>query len=232
MNKNIRLIAIINAIIMVVWLVIVNAILNIFTLGFYAVMGFIWAIIAFALTEVSVIQWNLRRNQDLTEINFLPYLLTEAYFVIALIINYWFVSAGFLYYPKSVPTVVNVILLAFAVIFRLVLDPYAERVDKISQKTIEKVQNVQNISSQLSTLQGLAESDAVRKKLYGLLEQVKLSSNTTQNGTSGMEERFSEQLDELSHDLENNVPEDKLLEEIDSLSKTWKRRNAVSSDIR
>ena len=78
MNKNIRLIAIINAIIMVVWLVIVNAILNIFTLGFYAVMGFIWAIIAFALTEVSVIQWNLRRNPDLTEINFLPYLLTEA----------------------------------------------------------------------------------------------------------------------------------------------------------
>ena len=139
MNKNIRLIAIINAIIMVVWLVIVNAILNIFTLGFYAVMVFIWAIIAFALTEVSVIQWNLRRIPDLTEINFLPYLLTEAYFVIALIINYWFVSAGFLYYPKSVPTVVNVILLAFAVIFRLVLDPYAERVDKISQKTIDKV---------------------------------------------------------------------------------------------
>lgn len=232
MHKNIRLMAIISAILMIVWLIIAQATLNIFTLGFYALMGMIWALISFIVEEVCIITWGMKRNPDLTEINMLPFIITTIYFLLSLIINYGFVSAGFLYYPKSLPTAMNALMIAIVVVSRLVLEPYRDRVDELSQRTIDKLHEVQKINVKLTEIHAITTDKTVRAQIYELMEQVTLSSNTTHNYSGELEEEFKKQLDELSDKVNKKASKDEILEEISSLLKLWKRRNAVSSELR
>jgi hypothetical protein len=94
------------------------------------------------------------------------------------------------------------------------------------------VHNVGEISYQLAGILGSAKDDKVRSRLHSLKEKVDYSTNVSQPFTVDVENRFRDQLSDISKAIIKNETPEEILPLIDAAEQTWERRNSFSSSVR
>lgn len=229
MNRMLKRLSIIFGTIFIGWVLLLAFSTDYLFYGFYGWAGFCGSVLAFGLSAASMLLWEPDGGRDTTEINAAPLVYTSTYFIAMLVANTVFCFLTYANYPKVIPIAVNLLLTVAFVTVRVFILPYRNRVLQTTAHAAEKTRGVVELSSKLGQMLGAVQDDAVKKRLKELKEQLDYSTNVSQPFTADLEERFFNQLCELSNAIDKNVPAEEVLKKIDAAQITWKKRNGASS---
>ena len=232
MNNTHKKLLIICSLIMAAWIAVILLKVDISSAGFYIWAGVIGSVIAFIVMCLAMYFWDCGNSRDTAEIDMLPFFVSLFYFVAALIFNSIFIAIADDDYSKAIPVAVNAVLLIIFIGYYMFLGTYKERVAKTAAHTADKVHNVGEISYQLAGILGSAKDDKVRSRLHSLKEKVDYSTNVSQPFTVDVENRFRDQLSDISKAIIKNETPEEILPLIDAAEQTWERRNSFSSSVR
>ena len=225
-SKGIKLTLIVETLIWIAWCAIILIFADYDKVGFYFWTGLICGTIAFAISIVSKLMIKPKNNRTTTEVSFISLFTTEAFFVLALVINTIFVLIATGEY-NAIVVVVNAIIIIVFVAVRLFSGEYLKHTADVAAQSVAKMQPVANISRQLGYLLAIANTPETKKRVRLLKENVDYSNNVSAYFTSEYEERFMLCLSQVQAAIESNMDETEVIRRIEEADKIWKGRNSV-----
>lgn len=228
---DIKRTAVIYLLALVAWCIVIFAFADYDRIGFYFWGGFAFGAVSFITAVISLLFIKTYENENLTEINYIPFYYTSAYLLVSLVINSCFVyrMAG----KYNLLLVIANLLILFAFIaIRVNTDDYAKDLDKQTKKIEKKIESVSAISTRMSVLLSIVTDPEIKKALLKLKEKVDFSSNLSQDFLAESQNLFILQLEQIQEMISGNKSKDEILKKIQEATVTWNSRNSVASSIK
>lgn len=223
----------VEALILVVWLVIMALLHNWFMRQDVFFVSMVFGAVGFALsvTGLLVIDAQRTRSNALADTHILASFVPTIYFGLALIINTIFCALSHLWISTKGPIIVNLLVLLVAAIALIGTTSYTSRTDKDLTKAGQAVGQHAIMAAQVASLLSQAQDDEVRQELLKLKQLVDFSSSVSQGSTADMETTFLSQLGAIEHALKTGVASTEVVAQVKVAELTWKKRNAVNTSI-
>ena len=233
MNGSVKRSILGEAIVLVAWLVIMFVCRNVLMNPIVFALSLGFGVLAFAASSISSVMSDRQSAVNSTaEVNFLPVASGWAYFVVALLVNTYFVFAAYGWGGSTIPVVVNVILLAVFVLVQMGLGSYARRTDqKVAAVAAKTVQTAQ-FGSYVGQLLAVAEDAQIKAELKALKDDISFSSNMSQPHVQEIERQFSTALEAVSNSMSANESADVTVGLVRDARRIWKKRNAALSAVK
>lgn len=221
-------IMLLETVIAVAWAAILLGFTDFKEVGFYFWGGFACTILAYVLCIGSLFLLQMRENRNLTEINVIPVWASLAYLGVTVLVNSVFVAMKDGDSPKPL-VIINVILLIAFLALRMFTDNYADRVDRQTNRVVEKIQPVAQVSARVAAIISMANNQEVKKRLIKLKEIIDYSSNVSQVAGEQKEAQILVQLGYLENLIRSNAEEQVIFDKIEEATATWRSRNGANS---
>jgi hypothetical protein len=199
--------------------------------GFYFWGGFCFGIISFIIAGISILLIKTTKNDNTTEINFIPVYYTAVFLLISTIINTYFIFQVVGKY-NIILVSLNLVVLSIFISIRLYTGDYIARVDMQTRHSVEKIRPMSSVSTHLATLLSLTTDSDIKRQLHSLKEMVDYSSNVSQSFQENLQNQFLLQLNQIQSLIVEHKTKDEIINKIQEATVTWKTRNSLASTIK
>ena len=230
-NSSIKKILIIELLLFITWCIVVLMFIDYDRAGFYFWGGFCFGIISFIIAGISILLIKTTKNDNTTEINFIPVYYTAVFLLISTIINTYFIFQVVGKY-NIILVSLNLVVLSIFISIRLYTGDYIARVDMQTRHSVEKIRPMSSVSTHLATLLSLTTDSDIKRQLHSLKEMVVYSSNVSQSFQENLQNQFLLQLNQIQSLIVEHKTKDEIINKIQEATVTWKTRNSLASTIK
>lgn len=228
-NFNLKAITIVEAMIALVWIVIVLLFGTIDDPGFYLWGGVIFAIIACGLTILGTCFFLGAFGKVDVEVTGVPFYFLGVFLMASLVSNLVF-SLRYNGESNRFVIILNLLLYLFYGIILLGAYYYITHVGEAGAVLSEKVSDYEILRSALSDLLVSAQEPETKAKLKELKELVDYSSNISVAGAKTTEEIFMRKLNEIQQLILTNADKEVVEKVIQQAVELWKKRNVINTN--
>jgi len=195
-NKALALIAL--AIVLVIFMVVAFAVPFKHTVGFW--IGFSFGLIAIIFTAGGCIYAMGRSTTLKSKFYGWPIIyIVWKYFVLQVICSFIFMGVAII--PAWIAVLISVILLALCALGLIGTKIGVEEIERIDDKTSQKVFNIKSLQAELECLVQKADDETVREKLMSLIDTVKYSDPMSNDSLASLESSINQKIDCLSSEI-------------------------------
>ncbi len=190
------------AVLFVVFNVIAFAIPTQFSKGFWVAYAF--TVVAFVITLFIWLRF-FKTNENLKSkfIN-LPILNICAYYIVAQIVV--FLVFKFAYtLPVWVSIIVNIVILAIAIVLLMAVDKSADYIEAVGEKVHGKVVFIKSLTAEIEGIAESVKDDSVREKVDALAEAIRFSDPMSDPSLEDVEKSISDKISTLKNADEKDM---------------------------
>lgn len=231
MKKDNRVsnLSLVEALVSVAWIIIILLLVDIDGPEFFLWGGFIFAIIAFAITFLGIYYFTDKIRRIGVEIGSTPIYYLGLYYVASLILNTIF-ALTYQGQPNKMVFVMNLILYVIYGSILIYVNRYIDHMVYVNDTLAVKTSRYDTHRVNISNLVNMANTPEVKNELKKLKEMIDYSSNVSVVWAEDRERQFIDKINDIYTLMSQNASNDAILSEVQQATDIWKSRNIVMSN--